>query len=133
MDIYESKTKKHKIVSISDDLLKRLPRGVALGNYDSYAFPSSRSSKTHINRSTYHRHLKRVCEALRVDFSAHSTRKLYAQNMFDITEDINDVQRALQHEYINTTAKYLDVDLPQIINAELRARKYATQSGENKK
>ena len=127
MTIYESKTKKHKMVTVSDELLRRLPKGFAFGAQN-YAFPSPTSPGKHIHRSTYHRHLKNACRPLKIDFSAHSTRKLYAWNVFDVSEDISDVQKALQHKFVNTTAKYMDIDLTQVINAELIARKRATQS-----
>jgi integrase len=46
-------------------------------NPDDYIFPGERSHRRHLHRVTYHRDLKRAGNELRLDFSAHSTRKLY--------------------------------------------------------
>lgn len=121
MYVHETKTKKFKIVKYSDELYSRLSR---LGSEsDSHAFKSLRKPETHICRSAYHRRLKNASKALKIDFSAHSTRKLYAQNVFDLRNDIFDVQKALNHEYITTTAGYLDIDIVQLINSELMNRR----------
>jgi integrase len=114
MEIRESKTMKYKIVEISDELLSKLPKGFALGRYP-YAFNSPRTLYKPLHRSTYHRHLKKVAEELHVEFSAHSARKLYAQNVFRETRNIFAVQKALNHKYITTTCKYLDIDLIKLI------------------
>jgi integrase len=119
--VRESKTKKWKTVKLSENLYTRLKAYAS--NSDNIVFKSLRKPGTHLNRSTYHRHLKRACMALKIDCSAHSARKLYAWNIFELSENIFDVKNALQHEYITTTAAYLDVDIVQLINSELRSRK----------
>jgi len=120
MDICESKTKKHKIVTISDELLARLPKGCAFGGASNYAFPSARSPGKHIARSTYHRHLKQACMTSEIDCSAHSARKLYAHNIYAKNYDIYEVQKALNHKYISTTATYMGLDLQELIRNALQ-------------
>jgi integrase len=117
MYIKESKTKKHKIVELSDELYERL-KYLWHPNRDYYAFTSRRSLYEPIHRVTYHRHLKIAATATQRACSAHSTRKLYAQNIFQRTKNIFDVQKALQHKYITTTAAYLDIDLVALIAGE---------------
>ncbi len=117
MYVKESKTKKRKIVEISDDLFLRLK---PLMDYDRrvYAFGSPRTRLEPLHRSTYHLHLKKACEALSVNFSAHSTRKLYALNIFKETRDIFAVQKALNHKYVTTTCSYLDIDLGKLVGEQ---------------
>jgi len=123
MHIKEAKTGKHKTVTLSDALLARIPRGSTLGVYKpSYAFPSTYKHGKHIHRSSYHRRLKKVCKALKIDFSAHSTRKLYALNIFERTNDIFKVQEAMNHKYVTTTAAYLDIDLMALISSALQSK-----------
>ena len=110
MTLRESKTKKYKTVELSDGLFSRL-RHLTGNGERVYAFRSPRTPYKHLHRSTYHLHLKRVCTALKINFSAHSARKLYAQNIFEETADIFAVQKALNHKYITTTCAYLDIDL----------------------
>lgn len=64
---------------------------------------------------TYHRRLKSVADSLKIDFSAHSMRKLYAINIFANTGDLNAVQQAMNHKYITTTATYLGIDINALI------------------
>ena len=116
--VQESKTKKHKIVELSDGLFSRLRELANHESRDQYAFHSRRSLYKPIHRSTYHRHLKRACRALGVDFSAHSTRKLYALHIFNTTGDIFEAQKALNHKYITTTCSYLDIDLVKLLSTQ---------------
>lgn len=51
--------------------------------------------------------------------SAHSFRKLYARSVYAKTHDIHAVQKALNHKYVETTARYLDIDLTALIAAAL--------------
>jgi site-specific recombinase XerC len=117
MYIRERKTGKHKIVEVSDSLFLRPKELADYTDRSKYAFFSPRSAYKPLHRSTYHRRLKRAGNALCVNLSAHSTRKLYAQNIFRETGDIFAVQKALNHKYITTTAAYLDIDLSALIRA----------------
>ena len=114
MNVYEAKTKKYKIVELSDELLQRLPKGFAFGS-SKFAFSSTRKPFAHINRSTYYRHLKNAATGLKIACSAHSARKLYARNVYNRNFDIYEVQKALNHKYVSTTAAYLDIDLAKLI------------------
>jgi integrase len=115
MHVREAKTKKYKLVTISDELFSRLPAGFhCFGRYP-YAFSSPRTLYKPLNRSTYHLHLKKACKALGIDFSAHSTRKLYAKNVFELTGDIFEVQKAMNHAFVATTCAYLDIDVNKLI------------------
>ena len=113
MTIKESKTNKLKTVEISDGLLLCLPNH----DFDDrlYLFSSPRSAFKPLHRSTYHRHIKKLSEWLKIDFSAHSMRKFYALNIFYTTEDIFAAQKALNHKYITTTCSYLDIDLNALL------------------
>jgi integrase len=119
MRFKEAKTKKYKTVEISDGLFSRLSW---LIHRDSavYAFHSPRTLYKPLHRSTYHKRIKRATEALCVDFSAHSARKLYARNIFNESGDIFAVQKALNHKYITDTCTYLDIDLKALINQQAK-------------
>jgi len=113
MNVYERKTRKFKKITLSDDLWGKIRPKIF--NTSNFAFASKKTPHKHISRITYHRHLKRACEAARSDCSAHSTRKLYARNIFERTGSIEAVQKALNHKYITTTAAYLDIDVNQLV------------------
>ena len=117
--IVERKTKKLRSVELSDGLLNDLVRhrGVWSTVTDKqWLFSSRRSVLKPYNRMTYHRALKRAAEALKIDFSAHSMRKLYALNIYERTGDIIAVQEAMKHKYVTTTATYLGIDLIKILS-----------------
>jgi integrase len=114
--IYESKSKRVRSIQISDELHGELCRWNTRDS-PSFAFYSLRDTKKPYVRMTYHRKLKEAAKVLRIDFSAHSMRKLYARNIFDKTKDIFAVQEAMNHKYITTTATYLDIDLVELIKA----------------
>jgi len=113
MSVLEAKTGKIKTVTVSDELAERL--AAVPGNVSEYVFRGCRSPSKHYDRTTYHRHIKCACRASTIDFSAHSTRKLYALNVYYKNYDIYEVQKALNHKYITTTATYMGLDLIQLI------------------
>jgi len=123
LEIYETKSKRMRIIPISDELYTHLREkyryyfSFPFGNVSKPIFLTHRGTGRHINRSTYHRHLKRVLGALKTKtrVSAHSTRKLYAQNIFAKTGNIFAVQNAMNHRYVTTTAAYLDIDVTELI------------------
>jgi len=116
--VVERKTKKFRTVELSDELVEALSKHRGLW-YDvkpsQWLFKSRRDVLKPYNRMTYHRALKRAAEALKIDFSAHSMRKLYAQNIFDRTGNLFAVQEAMKHKYVTTTAAYLGVDINALI------------------
>jgi len=115
LEVYEHKTKKTRAHTISGRLLDELSAHVKGRHSSWYAFASPRTNKKHLHRSTYHRRLKRALAGLHFDCSAHSNRKLFAQNIFAENKNIFDVQKALGHKYITATTSYLDIDLIQTI------------------
>jgi integrase len=116
INIYESKSKRARSVSVSEELHKSILRWFTCDS-DKFAFRSPVDVLKPYNRMTYHRHLKRAASFRKINVSAHSARKLYARNVFDKTGDIFEVQQALHHKYITTTATYLDIDLVELIRA----------------
>jgi integrase len=123
LEIRETKSKKLRYCPIGDELQERLKRYAPyrfyfpFGNGSDFVFKGIRSNLKPYNRMTYHRRLKRAATALKIDFSAHSTRKLYARTVYAKNGDIFAVQQALNHKYITTTATYLDIDLVGLIKA----------------
>jgi integrase len=117
--VQEQKTGKHRIIELSDELWERLKpikeRATRTSDKKLYAFKSPRNDYKPVHRSTYHRHLKSVCKLLKIDFSAHSTRKLYAYNNLQSTKDIFEVQKNLNHKYVADTCRYLDLDYEKMI------------------
>jgi len=114
ISIKESKTKKYKTVEISHGLFSRM-KELRTSDRNVYAFRSPRTLYKPLHRSTYHLHLKKVSKHTGINLSAHSARKLYAQNIFESTGDIFAVQKALNHKYITTTCDYLDIDLVELL------------------
>lgn len=119
--VVERKTKKLRTVELSDTLLNDLVkyRGIWYEQSQQWLFKSRRSVLKPYNRMTYHRKLKQASKALKIDFSAHSMRKLYAMNIFERTKDIFAVQEAMKHKYITTTATYLGIDINALLLSAL--------------
>jgi integrase len=127
MYVKEQKTGKERAVELSDELYNELEKYkydrfgsqnqiVILADSEKWLFKSPRGTGRHLHRSSYHRSLKSAGKALKIDFSAHSTRKLYAAELFRAKKSIFEVQKALNHKYVNTTAKYLDLDLEAVLS-----------------
>jgi integrase len=128
MEIVEKKTGKRRSVKISETLFFRIKHLQGTKTKE-YAFSSPRTNEKPLHRSTYHLHLKKVSQSLGVNFSAHSTRKLFARNLFEATGDIFVVQKALNHKYITTTFTYLDIDLGELVRKEVKYNGKETASG----
>jgi integrase len=119
LEVYESKSKRTRKIQISNELHEELKRWNHRDS-SSFAFHSIRDVRKPYNRMTFHRKLKEAAEGLKIDLSAHSSRKLYARNIFSKTGDIFAVQEALHHRFITTTATYLDIDLVELIKAAVK-------------
>ena len=116
MYVRERKTGKHRVVELSEGLYEQLrPYAKPEDVHNYFLFHSPRSPRAALHRSTFHRHLKRAGKIASVNVSAHSARKLYAQNAFKSTGSIFEVQKALNHKYVTTTAAYLDIDINELI------------------
>ena len=118
LHVVERKTKKFRTVELSDELVEALykHRGGLYGvSRPGWLFCGRRDVLKPYSRMTYHRALKRAANALKIDFSAHSMRKLYARSIFDRTGNIFAVQEALKHKYVTTTAAYLGIDITALI------------------
>ena len=114
MYIKEQKTGKHKIIELSDELLKELEPYKRAAERP-YVDRERKLFTCH--RTTYHRHLKNVAKALEIDFSSHSTRKFYAMQKFLETGDIFEVQKSLNHRYVTETCNYLDINFNEMIKS----------------
>jgi len=122
--VVERKTKKLRTVELSDELLNDLVkhRGLWYDKPIQWLFKGRRDVLKPYNRMTYHRRLKQAARALQIDFSAHSMRKLYAQNIFERTGDIFAVQKALNHKYVTVTATYLGIDIQALLLSAINQR-----------
>jgi integrase len=107
LNIYESKSRRTRTITINKELHAELLRRYTCDS-DAYAFHSVRDFNKPYDRTTFHRKLKKALTGLNFDASAHSSRKLYAQNIFKICNDVETVQQALHHQKITTTLTYLD-------------------------
>ena len=117
--IYESKSKRARSVTLSDELHGELLRWHT-SDSDTYAYYSPRDMKKPLRRSTYYRRLQKAAKTLSIRVSAHSARKLYARRIYERTKDIFAVQDALHHKYVTTTATYLDIDLVELIKSAVK-------------
>jgi integrase len=115
MIVHETKSKRKREFKIGKKLHKEL-RSLTAGRASSdFLFPSVTKSGKHLHRSTVHRRIKRAIKTLDWDCSAHSMRKLYAQNIYRDTGSVKKVQKAMNHHKITTTATYLDIDLDKYL------------------
>ena len=109
LNVYESKSRRTRTIKISEELHAEILRRYSTDS-DAYAFYSLRDVSKPYDRTTYHRKLKRALTGLQMNVSAHSTRKLYAQNIFAETNDLETVQKSLNHLKATTTKTYLDIE-----------------------
>jgi len=108
MHVWESKSKRYRDVAVSNDIYAYLEKFAGHRSPDSFLFDSWHKSGVSVHRSTIHRHIKKALKFVNFDASAHSARKLYAQNVYKDTNSVEAVQKSLNHQKITTTLTYLD-------------------------
>ena len=119
MTVYESKSRRERSFKIDEKLYDDLKKFTKYKKRGAYVFNSSRSASGTVHRSTIHRRIKKACRGMKINASAHSTRKLYAYNKFAETQSIKKVQEAMNHRKMMTTLLYLDID-PETILSQIR-------------
>lgn len=120
--VREQKTGKSKRVYLSRPLWDALRRNA--GRF--YVFEGRNDPKKHRTRQAVYNDLKRAAKAFRLpqNVSPHSLRKLYAVTLLDETGDLELVQRALNHDRIQTTLIYALSDRLDLLQPKkLRKRK----------
>lgn len=107
-EITEQKTKKNRIVRISEQLRNDLLKNS--GKY--YIFPNTRNPTKHRTRQALWHDVKRAAFALRLDYciAPHSLRKCYAVRKYHKTKNLQMVQNELNHSNIGITALYALAD-----------------------
>lgn len=86
-------------------------------DYSAFVFPSKKKPGAHIHRTTIYRALKRAAGDLRLQVSPHTTRKIYAVELYRKTGDVEAVREALNHDNLSTTLLYCFADrLQQILD-----------------
>lgn len=109
MSVKEHKTGKTRRVYLGKGLYDRLKRQAGAV----WVFPgASDPVRRHRCRQTVWKDVKRAAKALRLDYNAapHSARKSYACDLYR-REGLAAVQKALQHDNVNTTLIYLASEL----------------------
>lgn len=112
------KTGKSGHVALDDKLMLALYRSSAGSQW---CFPSPKDRRRHLTRQTAWARMKRACKRAGVDpvgVSPHSLRKVFAVELLRKT-NLAEVQKALQHERIDTTELYALADWATGSNAEL--------------
>lgn len=109
MRIYETKSRQIRKFTISEQLHADLNKLTPFFRHNDFVFPSPRDATKHVSRMTIHNHIKKAVQWLKIDCSAHSLRKLYAQSIYASTGNVEAVQRSLNHRKISTTYTYLDL------------------------
>lgn len=116
--VHEQKTGKSRRVYLSRPLWDALRRSA--GRY--YVFEGRNDPKKHRTRQAVYNDLKRAARAFRLpmNVSPHSLRKLYAVTLLDETGDLELVQRALNHDRIQTTLIYALADRLDLLSKKKR-------------
>ena len=122
MTVYETKSRRERTFKISDELFQDLKKYAKYKKKTSYAFHSARKPSIPTHRSTIHRRIKKALRGLKFEASAHSTRKLYAHNIFNETHSLRKVQEAMHHRKLEVTLAYLDIDIKKIEEIMLQER-----------
>jgi integrase len=118
LTLWEHKSKRQRTITLSEQLHSDISRWVNRDS-DYPAFHAARDTRRPLNRATFYRRLQRAAKMTHppIHVSAHSARKLYAMRIFKRTGDIFEVQKALHHKYVTTTATYLDINLIDLLSA----------------
>lgn len=116
--IQEKKTGKIREIEANEELLSliesyRLAYGINVFEKTlkmQFFVPSRKNILTHLNRSTLFRHFQKACKKAHLDdrgYTIHSLRKCFAVDLFRKTRSILAVQKALNHDRMETTMIYL--------------------------
>ena len=108
--IKEMKTGKSKRVRLPNELMDEMLR--ISGRY--YVFEHRTDQLKHRTRQAVYKDLKRACDCFRVSgvqISPHTARKIYSVGLFEKTDSVAKVQRALNHSNRKTTEIYTDADV----------------------
>jgi integrase len=111
-NIYEKKTRKKRLLSISEDLKNSLlgyAKEKHLRNED-FIFPSTKNNLCRpVHRTSVYRVFRTVSNALQLDgcVRPHSCRKTYAKNYIASGGDLKGLQKDLNHSNKKTTEGYL--------------------------
>ena len=116
MTVYETKSRRSRSFKISDELFRDLKNFTRYKRHSSILFYSARNKQKSVHRSTIHRRIKKACRGLKFNASAHSTRKLFARNVFHRTGTLKSVQETLNHRNLIVTLTYLDIDPAEILS-----------------
>lgn len=111
--VLECKTRKHRDVVLSDELLSRL---IAQAGSE-WVFASPMYPSQPRTRQAVWRDIKRAAKAMRIPLvvAPHSARKTYAAGVYARTGSLDDTRVALNHDSVTTTLIYLlDVFKPPI-------------------
>lgn len=112
------KTGKLGRAALSDELVLALYRS---SRGTRWCFPSPRDSRRHLTRQACWARMKRAAKRAGVDplgVSPHSLRKVFAVELLR-RSNLGEVQRALQHDRLDTTELYALADWATGSNAEL--------------
>lgn len=104
------KQPKKRVVLIKPTLRKLLKAYVRGKPKSEYAFKSNKGN-THITAKSFSRILTNVADELEIEnISGHSLRKTYLTRIYDATGDLEKCRKAIGHQSIETTKRYLGLD-----------------------
>lgn len=113
MTVFEKKTGKKRVIRLSKELKVDILKGAGVV----YAFPHRDNGFRHRCRQTVWKDVKRAAKALRIpdNITPHSTRKLYANELYAACGDVEKVSKALNHSSAEVTYfYYLAKNVPKI-------------------
>lgn len=111
--VFEKKTGKKRVIRLSKGLKTDILKGAGVV----YAFPHRDDGFRHRCRQTVWKDVKRAAKALRIpdNITPHSTRKLYANELYIACGDVEKVSKALNHSSADVTyLYYLAKNVPKI-------------------
>lgn len=124
LNIRDSKTKKINRLEFNSELKKAIEEYTKDKAPGDYLIKSRNGYNKPISRGQAYKILKKVANIFNMDnIGIHSLRKTFGYHLYNLTRDIVQVQKALNHSSAAETRRYIGVD-QETVNKSIRKLRY---------
>ena len=118
--IEEQKTKKFKLLKITDTIKKQLKDYIVQNQLcsDDYLFFSMKNRSRHVDRVNVYRFLNKTAKLVGIDnIGTHTLRKTFGYHFYQETKDLGTLMKVLNHSSESVTLRYIGINQEKVDNA----------------